>query len=60
MFSQCAGQAQCRATEVAFQFRWKIGEGRGFLVVMPGGGCNGLVELAAWVSGGGWVEQLAA
>ncbi len=48
------------AVWVTSQFRWKIGEGRRFLVVMLGGGCNGLAEMAAWVSGGGWVEQLAA
>jgi len=34
---------------VASQFRWKIGDGRRFLVVMLGGGCDGFV-------GGGWVE----
>ena len=45
---------------VASHVRWKIGGGRRFLVTMLGGGCNGLVELAARVSGGGRVEQLAA
>jgi hypothetical protein len=45
---------------VASHFRWKIGDERGFLVGMLGDGCNGLVEPAGRVFGGGRVEQLAA
>jgi len=48
------------ALKVASHFRWKIGDERGFLVGMLGDGCNGLVELAGRVFGGGRVEQLAA
>ena len=45
---------------MASHVRWNIGDGRGFLVGMLGGGCDGLVELATRVSGGVRVEQLAA
>jgi len=45
---------------VASYLRWKLGDGRGFLVGMLGDGCGQLVELAGRVFDGGRVEQLAA
>ncbi len=59
-FTTDISSGPARVHTVASQFRWKIGEGRRFLVAMLGGGCDGLVDLTAGISGGGWVEQLVA
>jgi catechol 2,3-dioxygenase-like lactoylglutathione lyase family enzyme len=54
------GETPPSPTEVASHLRWKIGDGRGFLVGMLSDGCNRLVELVGRVFGAGRVEQLAA